>query len=109
MPKTYNAAGYVADPTDWYQPEPASGVAATVSNVDTVVTVVPGARYMIHNIDATSSIYAGYADLSVAANRLWVITPGQHIGINIPEGITSLRFLRTAAADVSIHYVKVLG
>lgn len=109
MPKQYNAAGYVADPEGWYSPVLASGVAHTATDTNTTITVVPGERYLVHNIDASYSAYIGFATQATAANRLWVVNPGEKAGINIPANVTTLNFLRTAANNCSLHLVQVEG
>jgi len=105
----YNQAGYKADPAGWEHPKLGTGAAVTAGASDTDLAVTAGQRFMFHNIDATYSAFIGFADLGTAANRLWVINPGEHVGINVPLGATSLRVRRTASNDCSLHRVELEG
>lgn len=105
----YNQAGYKAEPVGWEHPKLGTGAAVTAGATDTDLTVEAGRRFMFHNIDTTYSAFIGFADLGTAANRLWVINPGEHVGVNVPVGVTSLRVRRTASNDCSLHRVELEG
>lgn len=78
-------------------PVASSGVKLTdaATGADHTQTVVSGATYLFTtNVDNTNddTFHFGVADVTAAANVLWVCPPAQTIVIQIPDGITSLHY-----------------
>lgn len=74
-------------------PIPASGQTATdaATGGDHTLTVVGGASYLVM-ADATGNFLFGIADVTTAANVMWMCPASHAIVINVPDGYTSLHY-----------------
>ena len=76
-------------------PVVASGQSLTggSKDADNEATVVAGARYALTAL-GSSGWYIGLADVTTAANIIWVCAKDQTIVITIPAGQTTLHYAR---------------
>lgn len=92
-----NAGRRVAPHPHMLAPVAASGVTLTdaATGADHTQTVVGGATYAFTcNVDGTNddTFHFGVADITAAANILWVCPPAQTIVIQVPADVTSLHY-----------------
>lgn len=91
---TFNSAGLKAEPTEWAKIVPASGITLTATNsaTDYTQTVVPGKRYMFTSDGVGTMFFSITGVITTAANIENVLPKSGVIGIEIPEGVTTLHF-----------------
>jgi hypothetical protein len=104
--KLCNWAGQKADPSGWACPVAGSGLTLTVTTAGTAYTqtVVPGKRYIIVSNGVGVMWFSVTGVTSTAANRERVLPKNGRVGIEIPNGITTLHF--GADTSLSIGYMS---
>jgi hypothetical protein len=105
MTKLVNSAGRKADPSGWVTPVQGTGQTLTATTAATAytATVMGGKRYLLASNAVGTMFFSFTGVITTAANIEHVLTKAGRIGIQIPEGVTTLHF--GADTNLSIAYL----